>query len=100
MSETGSTTGWGVGSSIPSVSTIQSSETGETVLARKEAVSAGNLDGIVDFSVSEEPNFLMGLFQAPVSTFKNSVPGGGLLRAMRSLSGEYSSVWVSFGLQY
>jgi hypothetical protein len=47
-------TEWGACSSIQIVSTIQSSQTGETVRARKEAVSAGIFDGIVRFSRSPE----------------------------------------------
>ena len=37
-------TGWGVGSSNHTVSTIQSSRTAETIVDRKEDVSAGILD--------------------------------------------------------
>jgi hypothetical protein len=46
LSETGSMTGWGVGSSVHSSPTIQSSRTAETVVDRKEAVSAGILSPV------------------------------------------------------
>ena len=39
----------GVTGSIPVAPTTQSTQTGETVLARKEAVSAGIFDDIVGF---------------------------------------------------
>lgn len=41
LSETGSMTGWGVGSLVHTVSTIQSVRTAEIVLDLKQAVSAG-----------------------------------------------------------
>jgi hypothetical protein len=41
-------TAWGVGSLVPSVSTIQSSRTSEIFIDRKEAVSAGILSPIFD----------------------------------------------------
>ena len=47
MSETGSTTGWGVGSSVPSSSTIQSHQTADFQAESKQAVSAGIFAGIV-----------------------------------------------------
>ena len=47
MSETGSMTGWGVGSSVPSVSTIQSFQTADLRAGSKEAVSVGIFAGIV-----------------------------------------------------
>jgi hypothetical protein len=40
-------TGWGVDSSVPTVSTIQSSQTAEIVVDDKQAVSAGIFAGIV-----------------------------------------------------
>src|SRR5229473_2196945 len=48
ISETGSMTGWWVASLCPSASTIQSSRTAETVVDRKEAVSAGILPPILN----------------------------------------------------
>jgi len=47
MSETGSMTGWGVGSSVPSVSTIQSFQTADLRAGSKEAVSVGIFAGII-----------------------------------------------------
>jgi hypothetical protein len=47
MSETGSTTGWGVGSSVPSSPTIQSYQTAEFQAESKWAVSVGGSAGIV-----------------------------------------------------
>jgi hypothetical protein len=41
VSETGSMTAWGATSLVQMISTIQSSRTAETVVDRKEAVSAG-----------------------------------------------------------
>jgi hypothetical protein len=41
LSETGSIPAWGAGSLVQIISTIQSSRTAETVVDRKEAVSAG-----------------------------------------------------------
>jgi hypothetical protein len=47
MSETGSTTGWGVGSSVHSSPTIQSHQTADFQAESKQAVSAGIFAGIV-----------------------------------------------------
>ena len=47
MSETGSTTGWGVGSSVPSSPTIQSRQTAVFRVGRKQAVSVGIFASIV-----------------------------------------------------
>jgi len=55
MSETGSTTGWGVGSSVPSSPTIQSYQTADFLAEPKQAVSAEIFAGIVL------------LFQSPVT---------------------------------
>jgi hypothetical protein len=40
-------TGWGIGSSVPTVSTIQSSQTTEIVVDRKQAVLRGDFTGFV-----------------------------------------------------
>ena len=50
------------GSYLTAHTTIQSSETGETVLARKEAVSAGIFKGVVRLSSSLET---LAVLQAP-----------------------------------
>jgi hypothetical protein len=75
-------TGWGVGSSVPSVSTIQSSQTAHFAGDSKEAVSAG-------ISPVSSPDFLSlwtsavsrADFWPPVSASKNSVPGSWISRA-------------------
>ena len=59
--ETGSMTEWGAGSLVQIVPTIQSSRTAETVLDRKEAVSAGSFSA---FPVSTDNNGLSGEFMA------------------------------------
>jgi hypothetical protein len=54
-------TGWGVGSSVPTVSTIQTHRTAEIVVDRKHTVSAGIFAGIVPLFWSPETP---ALFQA------------------------------------
>jgi hypothetical protein len=79
-------TGWGVTSSIHSVSTIRSSQTAKLVADRKKAASAGISAGIIPlFSSLETPAVFQADFQPPVSAAENSVPGG------RGSSGQYRS---------
>ncbi len=88
VSETGSMTGWGVGSSVPSVSTIQSSQTAHFVGDSKDAVSAG-------ISSVSSPDFLSlwtsavsrADFWPPVSASKNSVPGSWISRGKGPFGG-------------
>jgi hypothetical protein len=95
-SETGSMTGWGVTSSIHSVSTIQSSQTAEIVLDWKQGVSAGIFAGIVPlFWALETPAVFQADFQPPVSAAENSVPGGRVSRAKTGLAARIiENVWV------
>jgi len=59
------------------VPTIQSSRTVETVLNRKQAVSAGFLPAIFQHTQSLARLTVSGVdFWPPVSASKNSVPGG------------------------
>jgi hypothetical protein len=77
-------TGWEVGSSVPSVSTIQSYETANPGADLRLAVSVGIFAGIVPlfrspgtFTVSQAD------FWPPVSASRNSVPRGGVFDDQR-----------------
>jgi hypothetical protein len=77
MSETGSTTGWGVGSSVHSSPTIQSHQTADFQAKSKQAVYVGIYAGIVLLFQSPVTIWsLSGRFEPPVSASKNSLPRG------------------------
>src|SRR6478672_11190376 len=81
MQLTGNNRAWlaETGSHMTAHTPIQSSQTGETVLARKVAVSAGNLDGIARLFRSPQKLAVSWAYcRLPVSAFKNSVPGGAI----------------------
>src|SRR5258707_13701928 len=94
MSATGSMTGWGVGSSVPSVSTIQSFQTADLRAGSKEAVSVGIFAGIiplfrslVTLAVSQADFSLPSLHPKtpfPAAGFRWPIPfgGPGILRAL------------------
>src|SRR5882672_7945638 len=91
VSETGSTTGWGVGSSVPSVSTIQSSQTAHFVGDFKEVVSAGiSPVSSPDFPSLRTSAVSRADFWPPVSASKNSVPGSWI-----SSGKDRSAAWKS-----
>jgi hypothetical protein len=77
MSETGSTTGWGVGSSVHSSPTIQSSRTGYFPVRFRFAVCAGiSAIGSGPFGSLRASSVSGGVFGAFVSASENPVPGG------------------------
>jgi len=87
-SETGSTTGWGVVSSVPSSSTIQSFRTGKFQVRLGQAVCAGiSAIGSTHIWSLRASVVSGGDFSRPVSASKNPVPGGPrLVEDMRPLS--------------
>ena len=94
MSETGSMTGWGVGSSVPSVSTIQSSQTTDLRAGSKDAVSVGIFAGIiplvrslVTLAVSQAD------FSPPSLHPKIPFPAAGFPRPIPFSSWEYWESW-------
>ena len=94
MSETGSMTGWGVGSSVPSVSTIQSFQTTDLRAGSKEPISVGIFAGIiplfgslVTLAVSQAD------FSLPSLHPKIPFPAAGFPRPIPFGSREYWESW-------
>lgn len=96
-SETGSMTGWGVGSSNQTVPTIQSYETANPGADSRWAVSVGIFASIVPLFRS--PGTLavsQADFRPPVSASKNSVPRG---RGLAASAGRLPGIFGSLGGQ-
>jgi hypothetical protein len=94
-SETGSMTGWGVTSSIHSVSTIRSYRTTEIVVDRKQAVSAGIFAGIFrSFGLQRRLRSFRRIFSHPSLQQKIPFPAAAFDGQYRSAARDY---WESLG---